>query len=162
MTYVETQESVTAWAAETFGTPKSQLTILLRANEEMAELLQDVERDDREAVRLELADVIIVLYRWAERERIDLFSYNRRASERWARGPALELIAHMNRMLAATIESEVLGKHPTWYIPEFMWSAEEIARIYGVDILDAIDEKMAVNRSRKWVRRGDGCGEHVK
>lgn len=37
-----------------------------------------------------------------------------------------------------------------------------VAHSLGFDIHEHIDEKMAVNRSRKWVAQGDGTGYHVK
>lgn len=72
-THAETQESVTAWANETFGVAKSNARIAARANEEMAELLRALTADDANpAAAAEVADVVIVLYRLASYLGVDL------------------------------------------------------------------------------------------
>lgn len=50
--------------------------------------------------------------------------------------------------------------------------AEEIADLiivlsqlpakYGIDVFETVDEKMALNRRRKWRTSGDGFGQHVE
>lgn len=59
----ETQESISAWANETFGKPHMLATIVARLNEEMAELVSAVStaRIDDAKVLSECADVYIVL-----------------------------------------------------------------------------------------------------
>lgn len=60
----ETQASITQWANETFGPARSNLSIAIRANSEMAELLRDLALSDHsEGAATEVADVMIVLYR---------------------------------------------------------------------------------------------------
>lgn len=62
------QRDISKWQNETFGEPKSNLGIAIRANEEMAELLRCLAADDTDpAARLEVADVVIVLCRLVER-----------------------------------------------------------------------------------------------
>jgi NTP pyrophosphatase (non-canonical NTP hydrolase) len=69
----ETQRSVAAWAAETFGPASSNARVAARANEEMAELLRVLTVDDEHPKAAEeIADVVIVLYRLAECFGIDL------------------------------------------------------------------------------------------
>jgi NTP pyrophosphatase (non-canonical NTP hydrolase) len=69
----EDQKSISRWAEETFGSASSNARVAARANEEMAELLRHLTSDDnhQEAVE-EAADIIIVLYRLAERMGKDL------------------------------------------------------------------------------------------
>ena len=69
----ETQESVSTWAANTFGPAISNVRVAIRANEEMAELLRALASDD-ESVKAprEAADVLIVLYVLATRLGVDL------------------------------------------------------------------------------------------
>jgi NTP pyrophosphatase (non-canonical NTP hydrolase) len=76
---METQESVSKWSADTFGDAGTNLRVAVRANEEMAELLRALSiKDDNPAAASEIADVMIVLYRLAQRmginvqEQIDL------------------------------------------------------------------------------------------
>ncbi|WP_421781522.1 dATP/dGTP pyrophosphohydrolase domain-containing protein [Kiloniella litopenaei] len=33
---------------------------------------------------------------------------------------------------------------------------------YGLDLNKEINEKMAINRARKWKSKGDGTGSHIK
>jgi NTP pyrophosphatase (non-canonical NTP hydrolase) len=62
------QHAIHEWQNATFGEPRSNLGIAVRANEEMAELLRCLARDDNDsAARAEVADVVIVLCRLAER-----------------------------------------------------------------------------------------------
>ena len=37
-----------------------------------------------------------------------------------------------------------------------------VGTLAGCDIDQAVDEKMAINRARRWIRKGDGTGRHVK
>jgi NTP pyrophosphatase (non-canonical NTP hydrolase) len=70
---IETQESVSVWAEETFGPISTKIRVAARANEEMAELLRELAIDDnnRKAGE-EIADIIIILYRLASRLNINV------------------------------------------------------------------------------------------
>jgi NTP pyrophosphatase (non-canonical NTP hydrolase) len=37
-----------------------------------------------------------------------------------------------------------------------------VGTIFGCDVQKAVAEKMAINRKRRWIRKGDGTGRHVK
>lgn len=70
---IETQESISLWASETFGESGSNLRVAIRANEEMAELLRCLSVDDNNPKAAEeLADVAIVLARLAVRLKADV------------------------------------------------------------------------------------------
>lgn len=69
----ETQKTITAWADETFGPGIDLARLAARANEEMAELLTEVtSNSDLEICAVEAADVLIVLYIFAEKIGFDL------------------------------------------------------------------------------------------
>lgn len=69
----ENQQSVARWIRDTFGPVPSNARIVSRANEEMAELLRTVTIDDSSPdLAEEMADVVIVLYRLAERLGVSL------------------------------------------------------------------------------------------
>jgi len=71
----ETQKTVSQWADETFGLASSNTRVAARANEEMAELLRALTTNDTDQKAVEeAADVVIVLYRLAERMGMDLHS----------------------------------------------------------------------------------------
>ena len=60
----ETQESISNWADETFKKVSSNLSIAIRANEEMSELLKELSLNDNSIKAAEeAADVVIVLFR---------------------------------------------------------------------------------------------------
>jgi NTP pyrophosphatase (non-canonical NTP hydrolase) len=70
---IETQQTISAWADETFGEASSSVRVAVRANEEMAELLRALSVDDRHPKAAEeLADVYIVLCRVGSRLGVDI------------------------------------------------------------------------------------------
>ena len=69
----ETQRSIAAWAWETFGPAASNTRVAVQANEEMAGLLDVLTVDDQSPrAAEEIADIVIVLYRLAERLGVNL------------------------------------------------------------------------------------------
>jgi len=61
---IEDQESISAWADQTFGPASSNARVAAKANEEMAELLRALIADDNHAKAVEkVANVVIVLCR---------------------------------------------------------------------------------------------------
>ena len=70
---IENQYSISAWANLTFGPASSNARAAARANEEMAELLRALTGDDNHPKAIEeAADVVIILYRLADRMGKDL------------------------------------------------------------------------------------------
>lgn len=69
----ETQASINDWIVNTFGKTGSNISVAGRANQEMAELIQclAVNDSDSDAI-VEAADIVIILYRLAERFGADL------------------------------------------------------------------------------------------
>lgn len=70
----ENQKTISEWAETTFGPAGSNARVAARANEEMAELLRCLTVDDNHVTKAaeEIADVVIVLYRLAQRLGVDL------------------------------------------------------------------------------------------
>lgn len=65
---IETQKSISDWAVETFGATGSNLRVALRMNNEMAELLDKLAKNDTDPNAVEEAgDIIIVAMRLFER-----------------------------------------------------------------------------------------------
>jgi NTP pyrophosphatase (non-canonical NTP hydrolase) len=70
----ETQESISAWAEQTFGPSGSNIRVAVRAQEEPTELLRALSvDDDHPKAAEEVADVVIVLQRLASRLGVDLW-----------------------------------------------------------------------------------------
>lgn len=38
----------------------------------------------------------------------------------------------------------------------------QVANVYRFDLMLAVDEKMKINRARKWKLDGTGCGQHIE
>ena len=75
MNYEETQKTISDWQVATFGAVGSNYSYVLRAAEEMVELMQAIERGDPAArIAEEAADVAIVLAGLGERMGRDLFA----------------------------------------------------------------------------------------
>lgn len=71
----ETQTTISTWATETFGDAGSNFLVAARANVEMAELLRGLGANDNDPKALEeCADVLIVLFRLADRMGGDLLA----------------------------------------------------------------------------------------
>lgn len=69
----ETQKSISDWAIETFGEAGSNLRVALRANNEMAELLDMLAVDDNDSrAGEEIADLFIVLARLLDKMGVNL------------------------------------------------------------------------------------------
>ena len=70
---IESQTTINEWITETFGEASSNFSVAARANEEMAELLIGLAVDDNHPKAVEeCADIVIILYRLAERRGEDL------------------------------------------------------------------------------------------
>ena len=64
------------------------------------------------------------------------------------------LIAHLSD---AAPDYTVMEEMADVLITMFAW-----AEHHGLDLLEHVDKKMAINRARKWRRHGDGTGQHIK
>ncbi|WP_026942299.1 dATP/dGTP pyrophosphohydrolase domain-containing protein [Hellea balneolensis] len=95
----ESSETIAQWGSETFGNAASVKAYAIRAQEELAELIEAIESGDTDkAIASEAADITILLHR--------------------------------------------------------------ITGTLGLELYDAVDEKMAVNKRREWVPDGSGVGRH--
>jgi hypothetical protein len=166
---METQESISQWAQETFGEAGSNARVAARANEEMAELVVDAaewDTPDKPMVK-ECADVAIVLCRLACRMGFELrleilrheysvlINYNISNNVLVAR--ANLAMSKLLRALTANENSSSAEAHAN----ECMVMLLQLAYFTGYDLMTAIDEKMAVNRSRTWTLDNTGHGYHI-
>jgi len=95
----ETSQSIAQWGTTTFGDADTVKAYAIRAQEELAELIDAIETGEpHKNIALEAADVTILLHR--------------------------------------------------------------IAGTLSLELYDAVDEKMAINRKRKWTPSGNGVGQH--
>ena len=167
----ETQETINAWATETFGPPASVFEIAVRANCEVAELLRVLSYDpeckiDRAAVEDEFADVTICLMHL---EAVMCVKWGTNAANRFFAN-ALADCTLLNRDFARLVD--LLRPEVEWASGEaqnkryLVKSIERLllssAKAAGIDLQAVIDAKMAVNRERRWVLKGNGTGQHVR
>lgn len=70
----ESSQSITQWGSDTFGNAASVKAYAIRAQEELAELIEAIESGEPgEAVALEAADVTILLHRVTGSLGLDLY-----------------------------------------------------------------------------------------
>ena len=46
-------------------------------------------------------------------------------------------------------------------MPDIVITLYRLATVLGFDLLESVDDKMAVNRLRRWKSNGDGTGQHI-
>jgi hypothetical protein len=172
----ETQESVHKWCEATFGPLDSLMRLATRANEELVELLEKVANlentdyddpsgDDWAAECIvAAADVIIVLCRLATVIGVDISEADLSGGGDYPLLETTKVFRHMASLLAGLSRDDRPGISGR-VIPALSGVVNGIAKVAEVlseDLGDAIDKKMAVNRSRKWQLDGSGQGYHVK
>lgn len=167
---METQKTISAWAEETFGASGSDFSCVTRANIELAELMHAVAvAASKQDIAEEIADVFIVLYRYAERRGVDArklaVSHARNYSHLHTMYTAMtpeQLCAELARRMSI-LASCSLTPGSMDYLGCVFYMLGVSAVVLGVDFYDAVDKKMAVNRKRKrkWTVVG-GHGQHVE
>ena len=156
----ETQESISAWAAETFGEPGSILRVAARVNEEMSELIRAITAEQpKPAVIDEAADVLIVLARLASRLYVELKPLPIQA---YSLTDACEIVLQANQAMADLMvlchKRKNIAKQMrlVWkLVNRVIWQS------YG-NPQAAINAKMAINRARVWKKDGTGHGYHTR
>lgn len=158
---METQKSISDWAEATFGKVGSNLSVLARANVEVAELLMKavVGESTIEGICEECADVAICLYRF--RERCKMPPPARTQTQVWAVMEATisvqSVMVHMMDLLSLddlAVSDGMISK-----VFEHLHGIVGMISVSSLDVF--VDRKMAKNRVRKWVVRG-GHGQHVE
>jgi NTP pyrophosphatase (non-canonical NTP hydrolase) len=162
----ETQDSIEAWADEQFGlaTDTTLPRILARANEEMAELVRATICDGtRHEVAEEAADVVIVLCRAAAMTGEDLTPFM--GLTEIPATPASFIAANANGLLSFAIqglmERTIAHNNVGIYVGLIARQMAQVCAAIGMNLQEAIDEKMAVNRTRKWSMERVGLFYHV-
>jgi hypothetical protein len=160
----ETQQSISEWAATTFGEPGSNLRVATRAGEEMFELFRDITTgNDPARVIIEAADIAIVLYRLFERLGVTI---NTSLIRREDPDEGIQLLAAEANAKLASVIVMLYRPHTErsagYSLQQVYYFLEKICKILGGNLQEAIDTKMAINRNRKWKLDGSGHGYHVK
>lgn len=156
----ETQQSIADWINETFG-ESTPIRDVVRANEEMAELVEAYDADPLDPkIPEEAADVTIVLCRLAQKVGVDFGPLIK---------PAIGGSLPMDRpSLANKVMSKLLRSAAAntpdvpSHLGHLVMCLQDLTGRYRINLWDAVERKMAVNRSRLWKRDGTGCGYHVK
>lgn len=162
----ETQETISTWAVDTFGSAGTHASVTARALREACELAQLLARPDGEApdleVVMECADVAIVICRRAEREDLDFMDLTVRSAPYVSqRMPPLMLaeaaITSLARLLPRR-EGDVRNETDLGHLGAALAT---ICAQRGFYLWDCVEKKMEINRKRKWVLDGHGHGQHA-
>lgn len=157
----ENQASINEWIEETFGPAGTNFSVLARANKEMAELIFAVSTGENpQVIAEECADVVICLYRVAERTGEDLedlsdhFEYTPNSSELTLAPFAGQKL--MRLILVCAMEGDHVIER--CFLGEVYRLINHICFLIGHDLKAEIDRKMEINRKQDRA----GHGEHVK
>lgn len=166
----ETQQSICAWADETFDAAASVQRVLGRANEEMAELIRKATAGpalDAAGIAEEAADVAIILCRATRMlGGEELFDKDLAEDVKFAKtrtDPAWEIAAGANVYLSAALHASRRAREKS--LRGVLICFDQLAILcatLGRDLLAEIDLKMAVNRTRAWTKDGTGHGYHLR
>lgn len=164
----ETQATIMAWKRETFG-PSSPMRTLARAAEEAAELFRAITSDaPPEKIVEEAADTALILADIGELLRLTDWLFVPRAP--MIRRPtklAGYVLGHLGN-LTRELDDYTDGGDPRAsthttacaLLGVVIGGLEELCGCYGHSLRDAIDSKMAINRTRKWNPDGTGHAYH--
>ncbi|WP_434619314.1 hypothetical protein [Azospirillum sp. B2RO_4] len=165
----ETQATIMAWKRETFG-PSRPMRTMARAAEEAAELFRAITSDAApEKIVEEAADTALILADIGELLRLNDWLFMTRAPmiRRPAKlaGYVLTHLGTLSGELDAYTDGDGVSDtlaHTTAcaLLRAVIGGLEELCGCYGHSLRDAIDAKMAVNRTRKWNPDGTGHGYH--
>ncbi len=82
-------------------------------------------------------------------------------------GPAINpavLVARAKVEMDELLEAVAAGDHAEAALEtaDVLILLYRVATLCGFDVNRAVDRKMAINRARRWARKGDGTGSHIK
>ena len=161
----ETQATIAEWAEKAFGPAPNDARIIARVNEEFAELLRAVTSHQLpEKIAEEAADVVIVLCRFAQLRKFDLFDMAYIHGKLFAgETPLRSALMHMH-MLIDTVMFDQSDPWPADYVAGKLVAslARYLRDNYDLDLRDQIDKKMAINRKREWRQDDTRHGYHVR
>lgn len=168
---MENQKSICEWALATFGPLHSGLLIAARAHEEAAELFtkvvaspEQLGHDDRKAIRLEIGDVLVVLYQVAEFYHMSLDDAI--CQTYWLQASVIEddkiTVAHgiLEKFQGLFWQLRFDKTHLHQTLGLLGRLIANLAVLCQIHPGGAVDEKMLINRKRQWVMSGQGIGQH--
>lgn len=163
----ETQQSISEWADRTFGPAQSNARVAARANEELAELLRAVTSGNRDKTAEEAADVMIVLFRVAQRSGVNSRPLSPTGPHPLWDDAIAEAAAMANTHMAKLLQGVMYNdKYPLMMLEEGLRCVHSWLRALcehlGTTLEAEIDRKMEINRSREWKVDGTGHGYHVR
>ncbi len=155
----ETPISIYLWNQETFGKP-SIAAIGARASLEISEFIIAAVNEDFVNMKKELADVAIMLWAVAAGSRMDARPECPRLEERDVlRVEATRLFKYYGIYLERYHHK--ISKQAATYLTRALETLELLAVQLKVDLPTIVDEKMIINRARKWAKLSEGNHQHV-
>lgn len=149
---IESQDSIVRWATETFGGGDSDFLLCGRAVTELGELMGAIAQGDRTAIASEAADVAIVTCRLADRYGVTFFP--RRGVEPLGHEGECTASAAAGMLDAFSGLAHWIA-NPNLLATFLKHTSEDLHRVAllgDFDLHAAINDKMAINRMRKWKR----------
>ncbi len=162
-----TQDTINKWALETFG-EASPNHMMARAIQECSELLMEITKVDIDQVRIaeECADIVGPLCRVAEWCHCDItpvFEAIDFVAPNHLYGPALRVMSKLVFLMERMGPQNVFQKdNGAKQIGSIVIDLAEICASVDIKLGDAIDKKMEILLTRKWVLDGNGAGQHVR
>jgi len=157
-----TQKRIAEWQLSSFGPMKSALTIVIRANTEMAELLADLSKDPESTDAIvEAADVVIVLCCLADLWATDMSA---REYSQYVPSTNMDVAVYANHFLGSAIDdvSDNPYRQPGRALTQIYHLLRILVSRLGSDLQTEIDKKMEINVARKWKIAADGTAQHIK
>lgn len=157
----ETAFTINSWAEQTFG-PRGQLDAAVRANIEVAELISAIKNDKSFSfVLMELADVWIVLCQLPAMKGCDM---PRTGTPREYEDSVhlIDMALSFNALFADMMQRIANGER-SWDGNLYMMQRLllDMAIVVEGDLFWAVNEKMKINRERKWGVTKNGNRQHI-
>lgn len=162
-----TQDTINEWALKTFGEATPQ-HMMARAIQECSELLMEVTKVDIDQAKIaeECADIIGPLCRVADYVGIDItpvFAAVDFMPSNQLYSPAMRvtsrLVFIMERLGPINVHSK--GDIAS-QIGRVVIDIAEICAGVGSSLREAINKKMEILQTRKWILDGNGAGHHIR
>lgn len=164
-TLPETVSSISEWAVATFGPSGSDLRVLARVNEEMAEAVRAATAEKPFAdIAEEAADALIVLCRFAVRINFGGLTFDEFLGPVTTpfRMRVLDAAILAQLRMAKLLYAAQFGGAVREVLPQLWRELKELINACGVEVQTVVDAKMTRNRQRVWKCDGTGHGYHVR
>lgn len=169
--------SILRWSTATFG-PRDAFTIAVRTASEISELVTSIcYNNDQELITEELADCGVML--WQVLEVISPMYRRSRPSNLPVESPIYEVLELQKEFTKTMQLLSPIPVNTAWNrrpgrrgtqaklgyarnsLEKVLKHLETLALHYGVNLAEAVDNKMKINRARQWKQQSNGAYQHA-